>query len=868
MSWIDGAKAVARGLFMRKTEEAELDDEMRFHLEMEARKLMREGHTEQEAHRLAHVRFGGPERMKERTRDERGTRWLDDFTGDVRLGWRSLRRSPEFTLTAMLTLALGIGATTAVFTLIDGVLLAPLPYDRPEELVELRELGSGRVFYLSYPNFDDWRDQARSLDGLIAVMSYDERPVLGAGDPVVLPVVGVSRDFLSVLGVSPVAGRDFTSEENGLGGPNVTLISHALWQSRFGGEEDLRQLTFTVFGERYQVVGVLPPRFRFLYDADVYIPMERWPGTVRSAHAYRAVGRLAQGTSVEMAKRELDAIAGTISEAYPGESQAETVRVRRLSDELLGDQRRPLLLLLGAAALVLLVACTNVASMLLARGTARSAEFAVRASLGAQRGRLVRQMLTEGLLLTVIGGALGLGLAVLAVHMAASSDPGVLPRLQEISIDVRSLAFAAFVALGTALLFGLYPAVRLSRTPIGGTLRAASGRGGSGRRGAIWSGFVAAESGLAVVLLVGAGLLVRSLLAIVTLDAGWDPAPTVEMSVTLPSSAFASEDEALTFIRRLQEEIAGVPGVGTVGLGTFTPLDAGAMTAPAREAGTEPRMDNYTGWRLTDGAYFTALGMRLVSGRLFEPRDTDVTVINQSLARVLFGDEDPIGRRVISNYNGQGTPSQVIGVVADARHWEWGEGSQPEMYVPWWNHVDHLAASVSLMIRTSGDPAAVIVPARARLRDLNAQVPSSFTPMRTAIGASVADRAFVMWILVGFGAIGLLLAAIGIIGVVSYSVAHRRREIGIRLALGAHGSRVRAQVRGEALRSVSLGVAIGIATAFGLAGLVQGLLYDVPARDPMTFLGVALLVLAAATLASDLPARRTVGIPPSEALRE
>ncbi|HZD05132.1 MAG TPA: ABC transporter permease, partial [Longimicrobiales bacterium] len=618
MSRFEGWGVRLRALLRRTAEEGEMDEEIRFHLEMEEAKLVREGLPPDEAHRLALLRFGGIERTKERTRDERGIRGLEDLLRDLAYGARTLRRSPAFAITAVVTLALGIGAVTAAFSLVDGVLLRPLPYGAPDRLVELRELGQNRRFFPSFPNFLDWRERSRTFGGMVAIEPMGDQPVLDAGDPVRVPVVMISRDFLSTLGVPAFLGRDMTLEENALGGPSVALVSHPFWASRLGARRDLENATFTAFGSTYRVVGVLPPGFRFLYDADVYISAERWPGTYRSSHAYRVVGRLRDGLSLDDADREMDGLTARMKEEYGDDTNAESAWLRPLADMLLGGQRRPLAILLAAACLVLLVACANVAGTLLVRGSVRGRELAVRTSLGAGRGRLVRQLLTESLLLTAVSGLGGAGLAWLAVEGAVRLGSGSLPRLETVALDARVLAVSAAVTLGTAFLFGLWPALRLTRAGVSEALRA-GGRGGTGRRGRAWDVLIGAEAAFAVVLLVGAGLLIRSLVSIVSLDAGWSAEGVLQMSLTPPDGMFQSDEEAVTYLEGVADELAALPGVEAVGAGTLGPLDAGAYTAPARDPVEDRGIGGYAGWRLVDAGYFRALSVPVVQGRLFEP---------------------------------------------------------------------------------------------------------------------------------------------------------------------------------------------------------------------------------------------------------
>jgi predicted permease len=817
--------------------------------------------------RRARGRSGGLEPTEGRSRDERRALGPEDVIRDLAFGARSLRRSPAFTFTAVVTLALGIGAVAAAFSLLDGVLLAPLPYGEPERIVEVRELGEGRRFFPSFPNFVDWRERSRSFSSMTAVQPMGAQPVLDAGEPVRVPVVMVGRDFLETLGVPPFLGRDMTAAENAPDGPPVALVSHAFWVARLGAERDLERLSLTAFGSPYRVVGVLAPGFRILYDADLFIAAERWPGTVRNAHAYRVVGRLADGVPLDAADGEMDALTARMKEAYGGDTNAESAELRRLDEVLLGGQRRPLAVLLAAAALVLLVACANVAGTLLARGSVRGRELAVRTSLGATRARLVRQLLTESVLLTAVAGAAGAALAWVAVAGAVRLGSGSLPRLETVALDARALLLCAAVALGTAFLFGLYPALRLTRGGVSAALRSA-GRGGAGRRGRVWDALVGAEVALAVVLLVGAGLLLRSLASIVTLDAGWRAEGVLQMSLTPPNGVFDSEDEAVAYLMRVREDIAGMPGVRDVGVGTFGPLDAGTYTAPARDPVREVAIDGYAGWRLVDAGYFRALSVPLLKGRLFEPGDRDVAIVNEALARGLWGDEDPIGQHVASNFDAAGTALRVVGVVGVARDWRMDQADQMEMFEPWWSQLGQVT-TMRYLIRTDGRASALIAPVRERVRALNQRVPVEFATLEGELAASTADRRFVASVLAAFALVGLVLALVGIAGVVAYTVAQRRREIAIRMALGAAASRVRREVRAEVLRPTLVGLVVGLAAASALSRFVRSVLYEgVGPHDPATLAGVAALFLVAALATSDIPARRTAAVEPAGVLRE
>ncbi|GMV08178.1 MAG: hypothetical protein AMXMBFR53_44530 [Gemmatimonadota bacterium] len=865
MSFFDEVGARLRGWFLRDTEEKELEEEIRFHLEMEERKLVGEGMSPSRARTEARRRFGGEDRMKERARDERGTRLLEDLAQDVHYGVRSLARSPGFTVTAVLTLALGIGAGTAVFSVVDGVLLRPLPYGDPDRLVEIRELGEGRRFFPSFPNFQDWRERSVSFDAMVALQPLGAMPVLGAGDPFRAPLVLTSRDLLATAGLQPFLGRDIAPEEHVPGGPDVVLVSHRLWETRFGAEPELDRIRFELLGNEYRVVGVLPPGFEVFYEADLYLSAERWPGTVRSAHAYRVAGRLKADVPVSTARQEMEALTRRMKEEYGGDTNAETAQVTPLDEVLLGNQTRPLALLLAASGILLLVACANVAGTLLARGTVRGRELTVRASLGAGRGRMVRMLVTESLLLAGGAGMVGAALAWAGVTAAVRMAPEVLPRMESVTVDGRVLAFASAAAVATALLFGLWPSLRLSRHASTSGLNA---RGSTVRAGRGWGMLIAWEVGLAVVLLVGAGVLLRSLNAIVTLDAGWDPDGVLQMTFAPPAGVFDSPDAALGFIRQLESDLAGMPGVTAVGLANLGPLDAGSQTAPARDADTGAALGGYAGWRLVDAGYFEALRIPLVRGRLFGPGETGVAVVDESFARRLWGEEDPLGRRVLSNYDPDQTGVEVVGVVRTARDWRMDAAEQMEMFVPWWAYAGSLHA-IRYVIRTTGDPLDLVDPVRARVRSLEPRIPVEFTTLASEFSNSTADRRFVAAVLGAFAASGLLLALMGIFGIVSYTVARQRREIGIRMALGARAGTVRSEARAAALRPAAAGLLLGSAGAVLSAGLMESLLYEgMPSRDPVVIAAVGVAFLVAAAVAADVPARRASGVDPVIALRE
>ncbi|MEK9503391.1 ADOP family duplicated permease [Gaopeijia maritima] len=852
-------------LVFRGREDRALEEEMRFHIDMESRKLVASGLDEAEARRLAHLRFGGTDRARQRVREERGTRWLEDVGSDLRHGVRLLRRAPGFSAGAIAALALGIGASTAAWSLFDGVLLRPLPWADAHEIVELRELGEGRRFFPSYPNFSDWRDRSRTLSAVVASQTMGAHAIEGPSGPARAQVLAVTRGFFETIGLPLTLGRAFTDVENVPGGPPVVMVSHAFWRTQLGAPPDLSGARVRLFGEDREVVGVAPADHRFVVDGDILYPAEQIPGTVRGAHAYRVFGRLGEGVDVERAREELDGIAAAIQEEFPGESQAERVEVRVVQDVLLGPQRRPLGLLLGAAALVLLVVAVNVGSMVLARGTDRLRELGVRSSLGASRGRITRQLLFESLCLSVVGGVLGVATAWALVRGAAALAPEVIPRIDAASIDMRVLAFAVVVTLGTTLLFGLVPALRLSAA----APRVAGAARGTTRGARGWGLLLAVESSLAVVLLVGAALMLATVGRIVSAPPNWDPEGVLEVAYGVPNGLFQSEAEFVAFVEGMIEEAGAVSGVESVGVANFTPLGAGNYTAPASDPTRAENPENYSGWRVVSEGYFDALRIPIVRGRAFAPDETDAALVNAALAARLWPGEDPIGKLVTNNFH-DGDPFRVVGVVADAGDWRWNGDDQTEMYVPWRAARDpEFVFNMRLLVRSAdGDPQSIGAAVGARLREFAPRVPWDVGTLSGALGDTAADRRFLSAVLATFAGAGGVVALVGIFGVVAYTVGRRRRELGVRMALGARGSRVRSEILGGLAASIVPGVIVGLVVAAALSRLLAALLWGVSPLDPRVYGGVALVFMAAALLAGDVPARLGARTDPAVVLRE
>jgi len=793
---------------------------------------------------------------------------------DLHYAARVLGRSRVFTAVALLALALGIGATTAVFSVVNGVLLRPLPFERPEELVMvLNQRESGRSL-VSYPDFVDWREGSRSFDALTLVHLAFPASVLGGSEAVVVPVSAVSTGFLRALGIKPWLGRAIAPEENRPGGPPVALVSYRFWRRYLGGTRQLEGLSLDLHGRAHDVVGVLPPGVDLIEDADVWYAAEQRATRSRSAQNYYVIGRLRPGVTLPQARQEMNELATRLRQAHPDENTAGAVNITPLREYLVGSARPPLLMLLAASALVLLVACANVASTFLARGAARRRELAMRAALGASRRRIVLQLFTESLLLAVLGGFLGMVLAQAAVSLVRGAGAGMLPRLEDVAVDGRALAFAVAIAMGTAILFGLLPALRSTRE-LGDALRAGSRGSSAELRVTGWRTFVAAEVAMAVLLLVGSGLLIRSLATILDLDTGYDRQGLATIEVSLPSSRYPDNAARLAYYGAAIAELESLPGVRQVGLSNHLPTEAGfrhypILLPPVADPHDPAEWAASANWRVVNADYFEAMRIPLLRGRSFTDGDAEgapgVAVINAPLAEELWPGEDPLGKRLRALWDRRSEVLTVIGVVAEARDWRQERGEQEEIYVHYRQRPEN-AGTMHAVLRIDGDPAGVLPAARRRLMALDAEVPARFSTMQSLVEETLSERRFTLYVLGGFAATAVLLALIGVYGVVSYSVARSTREIGIRMALGADARRVVTEIQREALRTVGWGLVVGLGAALVATRAIESLLFGVSPTDPLTFVAVMSLLLAAAALASYVPARRATRVDPIVTMR-
>ena len=806
------------------------------------------------------------------------------FWQDIRFGARMLWKRPGFTAVAVLTLALGIGANTAIFSLVNAVLLKPLPFAEPERLVMLWEDATRIGFPRNTPapaNFVDWKAQTTSFEGMAAV-SWVSLNLTGRGEPQKLGGHAVTADLFPLLGVRPALGRVFTDEEQKPGSDSrVVILSHGLWRDTFGGEASVVGRDLLLSGEKYTVVGVMPAGFQFL-DPNVrlWVPLalspEDWAN--RGGHYLTVVGRLKPGVSVGQADADLKAVMARISREYPDQAAEIGAFVLPLREQVAGDVRRPLLMLVVAVAFVLLIACANVAGLLLARSAARRREIAVRAALGASRMRVVRQLLTESALLSAAGGAAGLLLALWSFAFLRQLVPPSLALSAGLSVDARALGFTLLVSLVTATLFGLAPALQASKTDLAASLKEGAGRGavGGGAGRSLRGAFVVAEVALALVLLVGAGLLIQSLQRLRGQYAGIRPENVLTLRTVLPDNKYRDHAQRDAFYDAVLARVRSLPGVVAAGYTTTVPLTWKGGTSRLTIEGRAPKpgLGDDANHRQVTPDYLRALGLPLKTGRYIEesdgPRSQPVAVVNEAMARAFWPGADPLGKRF--KVGGPASPNPwltVVGVVADVRQMGLDAPVKPEMYLPFKQvNYNQWFAPGYLVIRTSAEPASLTAAVRREVHAVDPEQPvSNVQTMAEILGEESAQRRVGMTLLAAFAGLALLLASLGIYGVLSFFVAQRTQEIGVRLALGASPRSILALVLGKGMRLTLAGLGLGLLGAFALTRLIESQLFGVSASDPVTYAGLALLLACVALLACYLPARRATKVDPMVALR-
>jgi len=869
--------------------EQELEMEFRHHLELEIEKSVREGMSLRAARRKALIDFGGVERFKEQTREARSTRFGENVVADLRLALRRLKKSPGFTLLTILTLALGIGATTATFSVVSGVLLEPLPYDEPENLVYMNtyflpESGYDFPEYaVGSPEYFDYKNANRSMEEVAAVSTESVTLTAGQGDPEVVRAGWVSPSMFTVLRTPPFLGRTLVEADGGPDPAAVTVISYDLWQRRFGGDSTVLGSLVTLGVEIQEelvpseIVGVMPPGFSHPGPGiQLWAPLALDPArTDRGSHWFTMIGRLAEGVTFEEADTEVKAMMEQWAIIYPDHHVGHGLFMKPLLDHEVGDARATLLLLLGAVGFVLLIACANVASLLLARGEGRRREVAVRNALGAGRTRILQEHLTESFLLAVGGGAVGLILAWVGVRALLALEPGNLPRLDSVGLDGRVLAFTAGAVMLTTFLFGLMPALQEARSNPGDALRDAGTRITAGVRPIrLRKGIVVAEVALSVLLIVGAGLMVRSFRNLLVENPGFDTENLLFARFSLPAAEYTPEG-SVEFYERLEEGVAVLPGVVGVTYTSRPPLlwhdQEGRFHIEGRPVtATGPLC--CVGSTVAVGEQFhELLGVPLIRGRLFGLEDQlpgapGVVLVDESAAERYWPGEDPVGKRV--RFGSDRLPwSEVVGVVGSITYDGPGIGF-PTLYHPANQTPNFAARSRYLLVKTAGEPRALVDGVRGVVRGLDpGQAIASTYTMDEIQGRTLARPRFILTLFSVFAGVALVLGAIGIYGVISYGVALRAGEIGIRRALGAEESSVMAMVLRQGMVLTGTGLLVGLGGALAGTRILTGFLHEVRPHDPVTFLAVAGVILGVALLAAFFPARRASGVDPLVALR-
>jgi putative ABC transport system permease protein len=879
MPFFSRTGCLLRNAVRRNQIDRELTEEVASFVELLTEKKMKEGMSETEARREAILEVGGVEQVKEEVRAGRTGFALETFLQDIRYGMRSLLKKPGFTLTAVIALALGIGANTAIFSVINGVLLRSLSYANPDGIVMLWERNFANATQqknvVSPANFLDWQKQSTSFEQMAAIADQRVNLTGGKSEPEEIKAQFVSQTFFPALGVQPIIGRFFLPEEDRIGSDLVIVLSHQLWQNRFGGDPAIIGQQATISGRQRTIVGVMPTGFHFLDNqVKAWMPLALDPAInyrEKTGRYLRVVARLKPTVTMQQAQSELTGIAKQLEQALPKYNTGWDVNVIPIHEQVVGEIRPILVVLFAAVAFVLLIACANVANLLLSRAASRQKELALRAALGASRVRLVRQMLTESVLLALLGGLLGVLLAFWGIQLLIGFGPDNIPRLNEITIDPRVLLFTFAVSLLTGLVFGLIPAVQASRPDLNDALKEGSRGSTGGRSGTFRNVFVVAEVSLALVLLVGAGLMIRSFLRLQAVETGFNPENVLTMRAQLPKKKYAEPQQILDFFKQAQDRIAALPGVQAVGAISYLPLTGGLASRdafkitgqPAPAPGQEPGVEV----RVITPSYFRAMGIPLLKGRLLDERDVKesrVLLINETMAKRYFAGVDPVGKQMEVFWDGSG-PDEIVGVVGDIREGSLNKEPEPAIY---WSHPRVPYSGMALVVRASGDASRLATAVQKEIRAIDPDQPvSDVRTMQQVIAKSIARPRFNTLLLTIFAGVALVLASVGLYGVMNYSATQRTHEVGIRMALGASRADIMRLVVGNGMVLTFAGIVIGLLASWGLTRVMTNLLFGITATDLPTFIGVSAVLAAVAFIANYIPARRATRVNPVIALR-
>ena len=796
----------------------------------------------------------------------------EEMFQDLRYGMRMLLKNKGFTAVAALTLMLGIGANTAIFSVVNAVLLRPLPFPEPERIVWLREShppSNLPQFSVTFPTFLDWRSQ-NQVFAQMAAYREDGFNLQAGDEPKRLNGARVTVDFFATLGVRPEVGRAFLPQEDAPGGERVVILSQALWRQSFGGDPQLVGRQIKVDGQACTVVGIMPPGFRFpADDAELWLPFALDPKIPRVSHFLRVLGRLKPGATIEQARAELETIAVRLDQAYPDTNKGWRVFMQPLHEAISGQMQTPLQVLFGAVLFVLLIGCANVANLLLSRNAARERELAVRAALGAGRGRIVRQLLTESLVLALLGGAGALLLASWGVKLLTTLGPRNIPRLKEASLDLPVLGFTLAVALLAGLIFGLAPAWQRSRLNINAALKDGSRTAGAGGR-RLRQSLVVFEIAFALLLLIGAGLTLKSLARLQQVAPGFNAQGGLTMEINIALAKYARREQRAAYLQQVLERLKTLPGVEFAGATHRLPLRGNSATGFQIEGRPpEPGQSISVNWRSISPDYFRAMGAPLAAGRTFTEEEgwqkPSAVIINQALQRRYWPDENPLGKRIKFGGAPDSPWITIVGVAADVRESGLNVDTEAGLYLP---YVQSPGNAMTLVLRTGPEPLSLAAAAGAAIRQVDSeQAVSNVSTLEQLLSETVAQPRFNTGLLALFALLALLLAAVGIYGVMSYAVSSRTQEIGLRMALGAQARDVLKLVVGQGMRLVALGLALGLLAALGLTRWLKTLLFGVEATDPLTYAVIAALLAAVALLACYIPARRAMKVDPLVALR-
>ena len=865
-----------RALTHKDELDEELNEEMRFHLEQDIEQNLLSGMTREDARYAALRSFGGVDQSQEECRSARGVGLIDNVVRDISYSVRVLFKSYAFTIVVVLTLALGIGANTAIFSFANGILLRPLPYPQSDRLAVLEEIAvkeNSNSIGVAYPNFLDWREQNTVFEGIAVHFGTSRFAMTAGGSPSEIRGSRVSYGLFEVLRVSPILGRTFTENEDRPEEDAVVILGNDLWQRAFGGNSNIIGQKIVISSRPRTIIGVMPRGFRFPEVSELWVPLAFTTKIyTRNDHGLEAIARMKDGVTIGQAQTEMNNVAARIEEQNPVSNEGLRVSVTSLRENLSGSYHHALLILLGVVGCVLLVACVNVANLMLARATARQKEFALRAALGASRWRIMHQLLIESLLLAIAGGVLGFVLSIWALHLLLTAIPIDLPFWMNFNLDLRVLGFTLAITLLTGLIFGAGPALQTSRVDLNDTLKE-GGRGNSGMRSRARSLLVVSEIAMSLVLLVGAGLMVQSFLRLRQVNLGLDPKNVLTATVLLPRAKYTQDDQRSAFFKQLTERVRNLPGVeaasatGTLPLGGSTWGRSLTVEGyPVVSVGQAPSIQHTV---VTPG-YFRTMGITLLAGRDFDDTDTkdaqNVTIIDERLARQYWPNQSPLGKRVRFGPPEDNEPwFTIVGVVSAVRHQRVQEETRASVYLP---HQKIPVGGLSLVARTAANPHDFIGAVRREVAQLDPDLPvSEVATMEEVVAESIWQPRLYAMLFAVFAGGALLLALIGIYGVMAFLVQTRTHEIGIRMALGATARDVFRLIVGRGMKLTAVGVVIGVASAIALTRLMRSLLFNTSATDPLTFILISLLLSVAAFLACYIPARRAAKVDPLVALR-